>query len=170
MILYTTFLTGLAFCRKLLLHETNGKNTPISAFLFPKSFCSSLNAACYCERTTTGTEWVPGFRYCISLLVGELLHNLHLNRDSLWFHFAEIKFVHHTSQQKLSNTEVPQDSLIHTTLELTYPFLTPTITSGEEVQFMIILCWYILAKRQEKWGKNSYEKSQTDHICSGKVT
>jgi len=119
--LSATFLTGLALPRKLLSRETNGKSTPISAFLFPKSFCGSLNA-----------ERVPGFRYCVSLLVGELLHNLHLNRGSFWFHFTEIKFVHHTSQQKLSNTEVPQDSLIHTALGLYYPFLTPTIASGED--------------------------------------
>lgn len=61
------------------------------------------------------------FRYQISPLVGGLLHNLHLNWESIWFHFTEIKTLSHTSQQKLSNPEVPQVSLIHTNLALHYP-------------------------------------------------
>lgn len=134
-ILSTYFLTRLTFPRKPLLRE-KWKNTPASAFLFPKSFCCSLDADYHSEKPNTGTEgssWdfkhypalldasVMLFRYQISPLVGGLLHNLHLNRDSIWFQFTEIKTVCHTSQQKLSNPEVPQVSLIHTDLELHYP-------------------------------------------------
>lgn len=138
-ILPTYFLTGLTFPRKPLLYE-NWKNTPASAFLFPKSFCHSLDADNCTEKPNKGTErssWdfkhylalldtsVILFRYQISPLVRGLLHNLHLNRDSIWFQFTEIKTVCHTSQQKLSNPEFPQVSLIHTNLELYYPSSDP---------------------------------------------
>lgn len=118
----------------VLLYE-KWKATPSSAFLFPKSFCCSLDDD-YCNEKPNigkeGSSWnfkhypalldasVMLFRYWISLLVGRLLHNLHLNRDSIWFQFTEIKVACHTSHQKLSNPEVPQVSLIHTNLELYY--------------------------------------------------
>lgn len=53
------FLTGLTFPRKPLLHKTTGKKHTYSCFPL-KSLCSSLNADYHSQRTTIGSEEVPG--------------------------------------------------------------------------------------------------------------